>query len=113
MKTGGGPMRAIRVHLKVHGRLHGLTHHERKEGEIFKDFFGESTFTDPAQRYKGLRGEWGSMRGGFHRKLDIGAGVISETDRYSLVRGVCFAKEALGKLPHLSHFFSGGFNGTY
>ena len=43
-----GPMRTIRVHLKVHGHLHGLTRQRGRGAQGFKSFHGnKSTFTDP------------------------------------------------------------------
>ncbi len=40
MVKSGRPMRAFRLHLKVQGRLHGLTHRIGRDKGIFKDSFG-------------------------------------------------------------------------
>ncbi len=102
-----GPMQGLRVHLKVHSHLHGLTHWREIDKGVFKDFFGANTFTDPIESYKGVWRRWGSMRIRYHRKLNIGAGFMSGTDRYRLVRGVSPRKGALGKLLPPILFYGG------
>ena len=111
----GGPMRGLRVHHPVHSHLHGLTHRIGRDKGIFKDSFGENTFTYPVENYMGEGRQWRSMRlsyqkngkGKENRKLNIGHQFIAVADRYRLVRGVCDREGAFGKLPHLSHFLEG------